>query len=294
MDPAPTQYIDRDGATLAYQVVGDGPVVVIAVMEAVQHLDLTWMDPDQHDNIERCARFAQFVMIQRRGVGLSDRLTYVPTVEQQADDILAVMDAVGVRRATLSALFGTCGGAALVAANAPDRVAGLILSNPVAQGVDPDNEPHGWTRAEAEAWLEEIGRIVNHWGSGAIIDMWDRAQGTPYNRRIAGMLERSSMTPAAARSYFDWFTQLDIQDVLRSVQVPTRVLYLESGSLPEAAVRYVAELVPGATFHHPPGASARLIDRTGLRPSDRAHRGGRDGLASLGGCRSVSRHRAVH
>ena len=259
MDPVSTQYIDRDGAALAYQVMGDGPVAVIACMEAVQHLDLTWMDPDQHQNIERMARFAQFVMIQRRGVGLSDRLTYVPTVEQQADDILAVMDAVGIRRATLSALFGTCGGAALVAANAPERVAALVLSNPLAQGVAPDNEPQGWTRDEAVVWLEEIGRIVNHWGSGAIIDMWDRAQGSAHNRRLAGMLERSSMTPAAARSYFDWFTQLDIQDVLRSVQVPTRVLYLESGSLPEAAVRYVAELVPGATFHSlpepPPGSS---------------------------------------
>lgn len=259
MDPVPTQYIERDGATLAYQVIGDGPVAVIAVMEAVQHLDLTWMDPDQHHNIERCSRFAQFVMMQRRGVGLSDRLSYVPTVEQQADDILAVMDAVGIGRATVSALFGTCGGAALLAANAPDRIASLVLSNPLAQGVDPDNEPHGWTRAEAVAWVEEIRRIVAHWGSGAIIDMWDRAQGTAHNRRIAGMLERSSMTPAAARSYFDWFTQLDIQDVLRSVQVPTRVLYLESGTLPEAAVRYVAELVPGATFHTlpepPPGSS---------------------------------------
>jgi pimeloyl-ACP methyl ester carboxylesterase len=259
MDPVPTQYVERDGAALAYQVVGDGPIAVIACMEAVQHLDLTWMDPDQHHNIERCARFAQFVMMQRRGVGLSDRLSYVPTVEQQADDILAVMDAVGIHRATLSALFGTCGGAALLAANAPERVASLVLSNPLAQGVGPDHESHGWSRAEAAAWAEEVRRIVDHWGSGAVIDMWDRSQGTAYNRRIAGMLERSSMTPAAARSYFDWFSQLDIQDVLRSVQVPTRVLYLESGSLPEAAVRYVAELVPGATFHTlpppPPGSS---------------------------------------
>ncbi len=259
MDPAQTRYIDRDGAALAYQVIGDGPVAIVACMEAVQHLDLTWMDPDQHHNIERAARMSQFVMMQRRGVGLSERLSYVPTLEQQADDILAVMDAVGIRQATLSAILGTCGPAALVAAKAPDRVNGLVLSNPLAQGVVPENDPHGWTRADATAWREEMQRVIDHWGSGAVVDMWDRAQGSAFNRRVVGMLERSSMTPAAAESYFAWFEQQDIQDVLRSVQVPTRVLYLESSSFPEAAVRYVAELVPGATFHvlppPPPGSS---------------------------------------
>lgn len=67
------------------------------------------------------------------------------------------------------------------------------------------------------------------------------------------------MTPADAVSYFEWINQLDIQDVLRSVQAPTRVLFLESSSFPEAAVRYVADLIPGATFHvlapPPPGSS---------------------------------------
>jgi class 3 adenylate cyclase/pimeloyl-ACP methyl ester carboxylesterase len=260
MDPATTRYIDRDGAALAYQVVGEGqPVAAVACMETIQHLDLTWMDPDQHHNIERSARFSQFVMFQRRGVGLSERLTYVPTLEQQADDILAVMDAVGIRRATLSGIFGTCGPAALVAANAPDRIAGLVMTNPLAQGLSSDDELHGWTKAEATAFLEEIHHIVSNWGSGSTIDLWDRVQGTAHNRRIAGMLERSSMTPAAAGAYMDWLMQQDIQDVLRAVQVPTRVLYLESSSLPEPAVRHVAELIPGATFHTlpptPPGSS---------------------------------------
>jgi class 3 adenylate cyclase/pimeloyl-ACP methyl ester carboxylesterase len=259
MHPPPVRYLDREGASLAYQVVSDGPVAAIACMEAIQHLDLSWMDPDQHHNIERSARFCQFVMMQRRGVGLSDRLSYVPTLEQQADDILAVMDAVGIRKATLSALLGTCGPAALVAAKAPERVHALVLVNPLAQGVPADAAPHGWSRAETKAWRDEVQRIIDHWGSGAIIDLWDRAQGSAHNRRLAGMLERSSMTPAEAQAYFDWVSGLDIRDVLRSVQVETRVLYLESSSFPEAAVRHVAELIPGATFHvlppPPPGSS---------------------------------------
>lgn len=259
MDPVPTRYIDREGAALAYQVVGDGSHTVVACMEAIQHLDLTWMDPDQHHNIERGARFARFVLMQRRGVGLSDRLSYVPTLEQQADDILAVMDAIGVRQATLSGVLGTCASAALAAAKAPERIKALVLANPLAQGPLPDNDPVGWTRASALAWQDEVRGVVTHWGSGGTIELWDRAQGSAHNRRIAGMLERSSMTPADAVSYFEWINQLDIQDVLRSVQAPTRVLFLESSSFPEAAVRYVADLIPGATFHvlapPPPGSS---------------------------------------
>ena len=86
--------------------------------------------------------------------------------------------------------------------------------------------------------------------------MWEPAQSTPYNRRMMAMLERSSATPAAALSYFDWIAHLDIQDVLRSVQVPTRVLCLPSTSVPEAAVRYAAELVPDSTFHLLPPSPA--------------------------------------
>ena len=52
---------------------------------------------------------------------------------------------------------------------------GLVLSNPLAQGVVPENDPHGWTRADATAWRDEVRRIIDHWGSGAVVDMWDMA-----------------------------------------------------------------------------------------------------------------------
>jgi class 3 adenylate cyclase/pimeloyl-ACP methyl ester carboxylesterase len=249
MDPAPTHYIDRDGAALAYQVVGEGPVDVVNFMELVLHLDLCWTDPDIHHNFERLAGFSRTVLMQRRGVGLSDRITYTPTVEQQADDVLAVMDAVGMDRATLVGTFGTCGAMALVAAREPERVRGLVLFNPIAQGPQSADELHGWTDGELNAFEDGFGKAVANWGSGEVIGVWDPTQATPYNRRLMALLERSSATPASARAYFEWIFQLDIQDVLRSVQVPTRVLRVPSGTVPEAASRYVAELTPGATFH---------------------------------------------
>ena len=249
MDPVPTHYIDRDGAALAYQVVGEGPVDVLSVMEIVFHADLCWTDPDIHHLFERGASYSRTAYFQRRGFGLSDRITYSPTVEQQADDVLAVMDEVGMRQAILVGTAGTCACVALVAARAPERVSGLVLFNPIAQGAESSGEIQGWTEAEMVTYLDGYRDAFENWGSGRMIDMWDPLQGTAYNRRLMALLERSSATPTSAMAYFEWILKLDIQDVLRSVQEPTRVLRVPTNTVPEGATRYVTELIPGATFH---------------------------------------------
>lgn len=260
MDQVPTQYLDRDGAALAYQVVGDGPVDLVCVWDLTQHLDLLWTDPDIHHAYERGARYARSVYLQPRGFGLSDRISYVPTLEQQADDVLAVMDAVGVRQATLVGALAMASVAALVAAKAPQRVSGLVLVNPLARGVSDDAERHGWPPGEVERFVESYRRIFDSWGSGGTIDMWDSVLATPRGRRLMAMLERSSATPSVARAYFEWVQQLDVEDVLPSVRAPTHVLKVPTNPLPETVVRRVADLIPGATFHllpeTPPGASA--------------------------------------
>ena len=252
MDPVPTRYIDRDGAALAYQVVGSGPVDVVVYLELGQHLDLCWTDPDIHSLFERGATYGRTVYLQRRGFGLSERISYTPTVEQQAEDVLAVMDAVGMRQATLVGILGTCGPLAMAAAKAPDRVNGLVLLNPFAQGVKSADEIHGWTEVERSAFIEGYRTAFTKWGSGGLIHMWDPIQDTAYNRRLMALSERCSATPADARAYFDWRMHVDVRDVLISVQVPTRVLRFPTSPVPEAAVRHVAELIPNATFHQLP------------------------------------------
>ena len=249
MDPVPTHYIDRDGAALAYQVVGDGPVDIVNCMELVLHLDLCWTDPDFHHLFERSAGSTRYAFFQRRGFGLSDRITYTPTVEQQADDVLAVMDAAGMRQATLLGSLGTCGPMALVAARAPERVRALVLLSPIPQGFETSVELHGWTEAELNAVVEGYRHAFANWGSGETIELWDPVMATAYNRRLMALLERSSATPAAAQAYLDWILQTDIRDVLRSVQVPTRVLHIPSNRVPEAVSRYAAELLPAGTLH---------------------------------------------
>ena len=243
-----TRYLDREGAALAYQVAGDGAVDVLTFYEFMLHLDLCWMDPDTHHNMEDLARFARSAAMQRRGVGLSDQVSYVPTVEQQADDVLAVMDAIGMQRATLVGILGTCGPLALAAAEAPTRVAGLVLLSPIAQGPGVA-DPVGWSETEAASWVSAADHAVAHWGDGALADLWDPVLATTRNRRLMGLLERSSATPASARAHYDWLVRIDLQEVFRAVQVPTVVLCTPSSRIPVAAVRHVADLVPGADFH---------------------------------------------
>ncbi|MEO6472238.1 MAG: adenylate/guanylate cyclase domain-containing protein [Aeromicrobium sp.] len=269
MDTVPTHYIDRDGAALAYQVIGDGPVDLVFFFEIGQHLDLSWSDPDIHRVYERAASYSRAVYFQRRGFGLSDPVSYTPTLEQQADDVLAVMDAVGMRRATLVGVFGTCGAMALVAAKAPERVSSMVFVSPVCQGLESGRDLHGWTGAEVAVAIADIRDVYANWGSGRLIDLWDSDQGSAYNRRLMALLERCSATPGLAQTYLEWILQLDIQDVLRSVQVPVRVLGIPSGFLPEAAVRYAAELIPSGTFHMlPPTLPGASIGQAWLPIAD--------------------------
>ncbi len=259
MDPVSTQYIDRDGAAMAYQVVGDGPHDVVHFYEVFQHLDLQMTDPDINHNVERMAGFSRTVYFQRRGFGLSDQVPFAPTIEQQADDVVAVMDAVGMRRATLVGWVGTCCALALVAARSPDRVNALAFIEPLAQGPQSGGDLHGWTNDDVHETIEGFRHVIANWGSGTLVDMLGPAMNTAFNRRLMATLERSSATPAAIRSYYEWMLEQDIRDVLRAIQAPTLVLCVPDVALPEAAVRHVAELVPRGSFHllpkSPPGTS---------------------------------------
>ena len=260
MDPVPTQYIDRDGAAMAYQVIGDGPADVVHFYEVLHHLDLQLMDPDINHNVERMARFARTVYFQRRGLGLSEQVPYVPTLEQQADDVLAIMDAVGMRRATLVGWLSSCNALALVAARFPERVHALAFIQPLPQGLLSSETLEGWTGDERDHGIEVFANAVARWGSGGLVDLLGPALDTAFNRRLMAVLERSSATPAAIRSHFEWASQQDIRDLLRAIQAPTNVSCIPETALPEAAVRQVAELTPRGTFHlmPPPAPGSSL------------------------------------
>lgn len=265
----PTQYIDRDGAAMAYQVVGHGPPDVVHFYEVFHHLDLQLMDPDINHNVERMARFARTVYFQRRGLGLSEQVSYTPTLEQQADDVLAIMDEVGMRRATLVGWLTSCNALALVAARFPERVNAVSFVQPIAQGLLSSDSLDGWTDEELHHGLEANANAVTHWGSGGLVDLFGPALDTAFNRRLVAVLERSSATPATMQRHFEWASQQDMRDVLRAIQAPATVACFPDTVVPVAAVRRVAELIPASTFHlSPPTAPGSSLGQMVLPLTD--------------------------
>src|SRR5439155_1431942 len=86
--------------------------------------------------------------------------------------------------------------------------------------------------------------VLAEWGAGhAAVFLSEAVAAASYNRRLMGLLERCSATPAAALAYWDWVLRSDFVDVFRNVRVPTRVLYLAGSPLPEAHERQVRRQV---------------------------------------------------
>jgi class 3 adenylate cyclase len=165
-----------------------------------------------------------------------------------------------MKQATLVGSLTTCAPVALAAAKAPDRITGLVLFRPLACGpLAPGAGEHGWPADEAAAYAAGWRAVMDRWGSGATLEMWDPVLATPYNRRLMAMLERCSATPAFAKTYLEAALTIDSSDFLPAVQAKTRVLYPPTSREPRAVIRRTAELVPNATFHElpptPPGAS---------------------------------------
>jgi pimeloyl-ACP methyl ester carboxylesterase len=110
VQPPQTQYVERDGVSIAYQVVGDGPVDMLVAPGFISHLDLQWTDPGYSRFLARLASFTRLIMYDKPGTGLSDPIPHLPTLEERGADITAVLDAAGSERAVLFGQSeGLCG-----------------------------------------------------------------------------------------------------------------------------------------------------------------------------------------
>ena len=122
-----TRYAQSGDVNIAYQVMGDGPMDIILVPGLTSNIEMFHELPGYTATLRRFARFARVVTFDKRGQGLSDRMSGAPSLEQRMDDVRAVMDAIGSRRAAiLSFSEGGCM-SALFAATYPERVSHLVL-----------------------------------------------------------------------------------------------------------------------------------------------------------------------
>jgi class 3 adenylate cyclase/pimeloyl-ACP methyl ester carboxylesterase len=264
--PPPTTYIERRGKSFAYQAFGTGPALVI-LGEVPSHPDLMWTDPVYAAWMARAAESCRILFFQQAGIGLSEAIDRVPTLEEQASDIAAVMDAEGVDNAVINTLGTSSMAATLFAAQQPDRVDALIMQVPVAQGWRSPGvgSAGGLTTEDAELLTALYDDMFEHWGEGHSFDVWD-ATLSPRNRRIAAMLERTAASPATAAAVYEAASRADVREVLALVRAPTHVLHHASCRVPERVSRMVADLIDGAVFHRFPASDPHMSIGESFKP----------------------------
>lgn len=253
--PPDTRYAKSGTVNIAYQVVGDGAIDLVFIQGFISHVDLYWSMPGFEEFAEHVTTFSRLILFDKRGTGLSDPVTELPTLEQRMDDLRAVLDAVGSKRA---ALFGASEGgplSILFSATHPDRTAALILfgsSAAFAAMAQPHRLALPWMSAEdAETWWWQCADMLEHWGEGRSIDVFapSLARGGRLGRRLAGTYERAAASPAMARALMEAAGEIDVRDLLPSVGVPTLVLHRDDdGVVPVAAGRWLADHIPSARW----------------------------------------------
>jgi class 3 adenylate cyclase/pimeloyl-ACP methyl ester carboxylesterase len=286
VDPPEIRYVKCGGRDLAYEVVGSGAAGFVVYMDIGAHLDLMWSDPAWGQQVDRFGAVWRAPLFQMRGIGQSEPVERLPTLEEQADDIATVMDAVELPRAQIFAAGSTAPGAVVFAAAHPDRVDGLVLLCPFLSGpLADDPDLTGWEPGAARRWAERWLDSVDRWGSGSVVEAWDPAIASPRVYRQAALLERTVASRPVARAYIEAALRADVSRIASQVQCPVRVLHMPTNTLPEAVSRHASELFPAGELRvlrpSEPGMSwgeslavvwehnTELVSGRAVTPSDR-------------------------
>ena len=239
------RYASSGDVSIAYQIVGDGPIDLVYTPGIWSNLEVMWEWPAWAAYLERLASFSRLILFDMRGIGLSDRGSSPPIIESQADDLRAVMDAAG---SATAAVFGGARGAAMAmvfAATYPERVQALVLYAPSAKTVRSPDWPFGKTEEEQQAFYD---RFVTEMGTGENLDL-QGPSGDERFKRWWAHLERLVATPGAYRELARIFTDLDIRSVLPLISAPTLVLTRTGDRIVDTRQpRAVAERIAGARF----------------------------------------------
>jgi pimeloyl-ACP methyl ester carboxylesterase len=259
---AETSYASCGDLSLAYQVFGEGPVELVVVGPFVSHVELFWTLPEFKAFFEQLSTFCRVLLFDKAGLGLSDPVPQVRTLDDRAAEIEAVMDAVGFGKAACFALSEGGPAAIVFAAKRPERTRALILTDTFSflgyAGWDDVERDAAELRArvlpelgedytpstEQIARLQELGRAVRSaWGTGeALRGLLPSVRSI---RQLA-MLERMSASPGMARATLEAAFRIDVRPVLPTITAPTLVIHAREDPLPVQCGRYLADHIPGA------------------------------------------------
>src|ERR1700732_2389651 len=154
-----TRYALIGDVNIAYQVMGSGPLDIVMVPGFVSHVEFTHELAGYTAFLRRLSTFARVVTFDKRGQGLSDRISGAPSLEQRMDDVRAVMDDIGSQRAVIVGFSEGSVMSVLFAATYPERVAQLVLFGGFALA----------PLSLSDDLEERIARRVKSWGTGEMM-----------------------------------------------------------------------------------------------------------------------------
>jgi class 3 adenylate cyclase/pimeloyl-ACP methyl ester carboxylesterase len=216
------RYADSGGLQIAYEVLGDGPLDIVFSYDTGGNIDLMHDLPEGERFLRRFSEFGRLIHMDPRGAGLSDPVEDLPTLEDLVDDVSAVLAAVGSERAA----FVGNGNAAqlfmLFAAMHPNQTAALVTINGYARLRRADDYPWGQPPGYEAASLQ---LIADGWGTGFCLGPTTPSMMTdPRRREWIARVERASATPRHAAVRQRLALDLDVRDVLSTIDAPTLVI----------------------------------------------------------------------
>ncbi|MCX6363709.1 MAG: adenylate/guanylate cyclase domain-containing protein [Actinobacteria bacterium] len=243
-----------DGACIAYQDIGEGPITLVVIHGWVSHLEVYWEQPRYARFIRRLSRNLRVLLFDKRGIGMSDRVNGTPDLGVLLDDVRAVMDAAGVARAALLG-WGSPGPglAAFFAATYPERTLCLLIDGWIHFRRESDH-PHGETAAEFE---KSVSALSSTWGlEDRIVDFvrqgyGERPDDAPYDDleflRWNAKLARFAATPASYETFMRMWFETDLRPVLPTIHVPTAIFFKRTQSEEDLEIMgSYLETIPGA------------------------------------------------
>lgn len=243
-----TRYALSGDVHIAYQVVGDGPFDLVFVPGFVTHMELQWRLPGMGEFLKDLGSFSRLIRFDKRGTGMSDPVSGAPTLETRMDDVRAVMDAVGSRRA---AFYGLSEGAAmsiLFAATYPERTAALVVRSCSPRTLWAPDFP--WGRSE-EAYQREIDQALQVFAPRAEAQEAMRALGMQNDAEVEAFINyvRYGASPGMLERLYQMNKEIDIRQVLPTVRVPALVMHgSEDQLVPVEAGAYTAQRLRSARF----------------------------------------------
>jgi class 3 adenylate cyclase len=256
--PAPeTRFAWNDDVALAYQTFGAGDHNVLYLPGVYSNVDVMWEEPSYERFLRRLAAFSRVLAIDRRGYGCSERFSPndVAPLEVHVDDLIVVLEAVGIERTAVLSFEDGNLLAALLTASRPELVSHLVMVDAVASMLRNEDLPWEW---DEEQWEARIAEVVDDWGTESPDriakdqHLWtDHGAEPPDERyvRWAAKMERATMGPGTMVAETRKFMATDIRAVLPAIHAPTLIVHRrKSPYYDPRSPRYVADHLPNGRY----------------------------------------------